>query len=244
MNILKYLTNDNYQYYNTVSISEKDFNRLNLFNLDYLRYSGTNLTAATYNNKIFAMCDVYLYDLVERIKTDSYYSKAENTIYYINYHYKDTVDIFKGLYYETTINRDNNKYIYMIPNNIHDKFVNKNIYHYISYKGVKVELENLDFSERYSVYSIDEIKSRYVLSLTLMEKINKLDKIIKNKKYFVFKPDGRVGIFIDNLRIDDILLTEFKLKSNITNEHLAKLFQKTKKLFDISMLLEDINSYQ
>ena len=178
--IANYLSNDSYVYHNDTEISKDDFNKTNLFNLNYLRYTGDNFTAASYNNKKFVMCDVTLYDLIERIKTDKYYSKSENTLYITNYHYNDKIDIFKGLYYETTINRDNDTYIYMIPNNINDKFVRKNINHYISYDGVKIELENLDFSERYSVFSVNEIKSRYVLSLTLMEKINKIDQIIKN----------------------------------------------------------------
>lgn len=241
--IANYLTNNSYLYHNDTEISKEDFNKTNLFNLNYLRYTGDNLTAANYKNKKFVMCDVTLYDLVERIKRDSYYSKSNNTLYITNYHYKDKIDIFKGLYYETTINRENDTYIYMIPNNINDKFVRKNIYHYISYDGVKVELENLDFSERYSVFSINEIKSRYVLSLTLMEKINELDKLIKYKKYFIFKSDGRVGIFIDGFQIEDLLLRYFDLNKDITNEYLNKFFVDVKKLFDISQLLEDINTY-
>ncbi len=242
--IVYYLTNDDYVYHNDVEISKDDFNKMNLFNLNYLKYSGNNLTVANYNDKKFVMCDVFLYDLISRIKNDSYYSKASNTIYNIYYHYKDRVDIFKGLYYETTINRDNDKYIYMIPNNLNDKFVRKNIYHYISFTGVKIELENIDFSERYSVFSVDEIKSRYVLSLTLMEKINQLDKMIKNKKYFVFKSDGRVGIFIDGFQIDKLLFREFDLKKKVTNEYLLKFYRDVKKIFDIAGLLEDINTYK
>ena len=58
---------------------------------------------------------------------------------------------------------------------------------------------------KYQVYSFNENKSRYILSLTLMEKINQLDKLIPYKKYFVFKDDGRVGIFINDFTIDSLL---------------------------------------
>lgn len=242
--ILDFLSNGNYYYKLNSQISEDDFNKMNLFNMQYLKFNGNNLTAAGYENKKLVMCDVWLYDLVERIKTDSYYSKRDNITYITNYHYHDRVDIFKGLYYETTINRDNDDYIYMIPNNFNDKFIQKNIYHYISYDGEKIELENLEFSEKYSVFSFDEIKSRYILSLTLMEKINRLDKLLNYKKYFVFKPDGRVGIFIDGLQLDNLFNQVFDLNSEVTKEYINKLFIKIHKLFDITQVLEDFNPFE
>ncbi len=238
-----FLSKNDYFYEDNTQLAMEDFDKIQLFNLNILHYTGDNLTAAVYNKKKFVMCDVCLYDVMERIRTDSYFSELSNINYIINYHYKEKVDIFKGLYYETTINRDNNQYIYMIPNKIKDKFVNKNIYHYISYDGIKIELENLDFSEKYSVFSLDEIKSRYVLSLTLMEKINNLDGLIKNKKYFVFKSDGRVGIYIDGLQIEDMLNQKIDFCKEISLEYLLKYYDKIFKLFNICMLLEDINPY-
>lgn len=242
--MLMFLSDNNFSYEIDKQISEYDFNKMNLFNMQYLNYDGGNFTLVNYKDKKLVMCDVWLYDLVNRIKTDSYYSSITNTMYITNYYYHDRVDIFKGLYYETTINRDNNKYIYLIPNNIKDKFIQKNIYHYISYDGVKVELENLEFGEKYSVFSFDEIKSRYVLSLTLMEKINTLDKIISNKKYLVFKPDGRVGIFIDGFQLNNLFNKTFSLKSKIPKDYIYKLFIQVNKLLDISSILEDINPYK
>ena len=238
-----FLSKNDYFYEDNTQLAMEDFDKIQLFNLDILHYTGDNLTAAVYDKKKFVMCDVCLYDVMERIRTDSYFSELSNINYIINYHYKEKIDIFKGLYYETTINRDNNQYIYMIPNKIKDKFVNKNIYHYISYDGIKIELENLDFSEKYSVFSLDEIKSRYVLSLTLMEKINNLDGLIKNKKYFVFKSDGRVGIYIDGLQIEDMLNQKIDFCKEISLEYLLNYYDKIFKLFNICMLLEDINPY-
>ena len=242
--MLEFLSNHDYCFDLETQISEEDFNRMNLFNMKYLNFTGSNLTAATYKDKRLVMCDVWLYDLVERIKTDSYYSKKDNTTYITNYHYHDRVDIFNGLYYETTINRDNNEYIYMIPNNISDKFIQKNIYHYITYEGKKIELENLEFSERYSVFSFNEIKSRYILSLTLMEKINRLDKMISNKKYIVFKPDGRVGIFIDGFQIDKLFSKTINFNNRIPKEYVNKYFTKVNNLFNITQILEEFNPFE
>lgn len=241
--ILSFLSNDNYTFNFNTEISVDDFNKMHLFNTNYLQYSGNYFQTVQYEYKKLVMSDVNLYDSIERIKTDSYYSSSTNTKYIINYHYHDDIDIFKGLYYETTINRENNEFIYMIPNNIKDMFVRKNIYHYIYYNGSKIDLENLDFSKRYSVFSLDEIKSRYVLSITLMEKINKIDALIPYKKYFVFKPDGRVGIFIDNFQIEKVLNRKFNINKKISEKYLYSLFVTIKNILDITLILEDFKLY-
>jgi hypothetical protein len=241
--LLSFFTHDKYDFNANVQMSVDDFNKMNLFNTNYLKYSGNYFQTIQYENKKIVMSDVTLYDTVERIKTDSYYLSSTNTKYTINYHYNEYIDIFKGLYYETTINRENNEFIYMIPNNIKDMFIRKNIYHYIYYNGHKIELENLDFSERYSVFSLDEIKSRYILSITLMEKINKIDKLISNKKYFVFKSDGRVGIFIDGLQIEKIFNQKININKKISRDYLYKFFISLKNILDMALLLEDFKLY-
>lgn len=241
--ILNFLSNNEYVYDKNTQLAEEDFDKMNLFNLDILNYTGSNLTASVCENKKFVMCDVSLYDVISRIKTDTYYNSIENVEYIINYHYKDKINIFKGLYYETTINHYNDEYIYLIPDNINDKFVRKNIYHYIKYSGHRLELENLDFEKRYDVFSINELKSRYILSLTLMEKINHLDEMVDGKKYFVFKKDGRVGIFINNYQIASLLKQNISLFHKIDLKYIMSFFYKVRKLYKISMIMEDINPY-
>ncbi len=242
--LLGFISNNDYYECRNNQLSKEDFSRMNLFNLSILNYQGDNFAASSYLGKRFLFCDTTLYDLVERIKTDHYYDERSHIEYITDYHYHDKIDIFKGLYYETTINRDNNEYIYLIPNNIKDKFIRNNIDYYISYKGVKVELENLDFSEKYSVYSLDETKSRYVLSLTFMEKINLLDNFISNKKYLVFMPNGRVSIFIENLMIEDFFHQKFSLRQKeLSQKYVVNYFEKVLKLFQISDILEDVNTF-
>ncbi len=240
--ILLFISNNDFIYEENTELDINDFNKMSLFNLDILNYEGKNFTASVNKNKRFLLCDVTLYDLIERIKKDVYYNSYENIKYITNYHYHDKVNIFSGMYYETTINRKNNKYIYLIPDNINDKFIRHNLNHYLIYDGKLVKLENLEFEKKYAVYSLDEIKSRYILSLTLMEKINKLDKLIPNKKYLVFKEDGRVGIFIDSYSIEKILRRGFKISKVISKNFIERYFNEISKLFEICMTLEDIKS--
>ena len=241
--IIAFLSCNTPIYKNNTQLAKEDFNKMDLFNLKILNYRGSNFTAASNDKKKFLLCDTILFDLVERIKTERYFDDAKNIEYITNYHYHEEIPIFKGLYYETTMKKENNKQIYLIPNNIKDTFVRKNISRYISFNGEKIELENLDFSEKYQVYSLDEIKSRYVLSLPFMEKINELDKIIPNKKYIVFKKDGRVSLFIDHYQIENLLNKRLKLKKEIPLDYILKFFDDVYKLFEIANILEDVNTF-
>ena len=237
--ILEFISNNDFVYESNTQLAYEDFMKMSLFNLNLLNYVGSNFTASHLNDKRFVFCDATLYDLKERIKTSSYFDSQENIEYIYNYHYNEKIDIFSGLYYETTMKRKNNQYIYLIPNNINDLFVRKNLQYYLSFHGDRVKLENLKFEEKYNVYSIDELKSRYILSVTLMEKINILDKKIPNKKYFVFKSDGRLGIFIDGLSIENLLNQKFDIHKMPSQKYLVDYFIKINNLFWISSIFDE-----
>ncbi len=236
--ILSFLTND-YLYEENTQLAIEDFNKMGLFNLDILNYEGCNFTGVNIDNKRFLYCDVLLYTTREKILQDKYYDESDDILYITNYHYDEEIPIFKGLYYEMNISKKNKDYVYLIPNNFNDKFINKNIYHYISFKGNKIELENIAFNEKYQVYSFNELKSRYLLSLTLMEKINELDKLVSNKKYYVFKKDGRVGIFINDFTIDNLLKKENNWQKGISEKYLGDFFNKISYLLRINEILDE-----
>ena len=236
--ILFFLTND-YLYEENTQLAIEDFNKMGLFNLDILNYRGSHFTGVNINNKRFLYCDVLLYTTREKVLQDKYYDESDDILYITNYYYDEDIPIFNGLYYEMNISKKNKDYVYLIPNNFNDKFINKNIYHYISFKGNKIELENIEFNERYQVYSFNELKSRYLLSLTLMEKINELDKIVSNKKYYIFKKDGRVGIFINDFTIDNLLKKEINWQKGISEKYLGNFFDKISYLLRINEILDE-----
>ncbi len=236
--ILSFLTND-YLYEKNTQLAIEDFNKMGLFNLDILNYRGSHFTGVNIHNKRFLYCDVLLYTTREKVLQDKYYDESDDILYITNYYYDEDIPIFNGLYYEMNISKKNKDYVYLIPNNFNDKFINKNIYHYISFNGNKIELENLDFNERYQVYSFNELKSRYLLSLTLMEKINELDKIIPNKKYYVFKKDGRIGLFINDFTIENLLEKKIDLKKGISKEYIGDFFDKISYLLKINEVLDE-----
>ena len=132
------------------------------------------------------------------------------------------------------------EHIYLIPNNFSDLIINGAIKDYITYSGEEIELENLEFSKKYKVYSDDEIQARYILSLALMEKINEIDDIFDGKKYIVFKEGRRFVICIEGFKIEDLrkTLLPFNRNSPKVQENLKYIFKNLYKLFEIYNVLD------
>ena len=133
----------------------------------------------------------------------------------------------------------------MIPNNISDLLLNGAIRDYITYSGDEVKLENLELSKKYKVYSDDEIQARYILSMSLMERINKIDNEFPGKKYIVFKEGRRFVICLEGFKIENfrksllpVIRNEEKEKENIkiVYNNLVRLF----KIYDILDLGNDL----
>ena len=122
--------------------------------------------------------------------------------------------IFKGIYIGATLNKKNINHIYLIPNNLNDTVLQSKIMSYIKYHGVPANLENLEFSKKYKVFCDDEVQARYILSLGLMERINKLDELYKGKKYIVFKEGKRFAICIEGVSIENIKNSKIPLFRN------------------------------
>ena len=111
---------------------------------------------------------------------------------------------------------------------------------YISYHGVQVNLENLDFTKKYKVFCDDEVQARYILSLSLMERVNKLDELYNGKKYIVFKQGKRFAICIEGISIDEIKKIKLPFFRNENREfnELSCVFSKFNNLFKIYHILD------
>jgi len=241
VDIMNFITDDTvYTYFPENRVGEEYLSQTNLFNLDLINYDGNNFTYSEYLNKRIIFADINLYTAKRKIEIRRKNLYGINNIWITRK--RTTKDIFNGLYFDVKLNKNNNDLIYLIPNNLNDKLLKNKILNYISYKGTKIELENLDFSKKYSVYSYAENQSRYVLSLPLMEKINELDKLFTNKKYIIFRPDGKIGIFIENFTISNILKQDITIKKGkITDEYLINFFEKINNIYKIHDIL-DLNN--
>jgi len=238
--IIKYISkDDNCIYSPNKRISSKNIQEMELFNFKTLKYNGKNAISANYNNNMmnFADMEVYYYKdkITEQVQYDSEGRQYTKII-------KDKIKktVFNGCYIGATLNKKIAAQIYLIPNNLEDIFLNGAINEYITYSGNKLELENLEFSEKYRVYSDDEIQARYILSLKLMEQINQIDDLFSGKKYIVFKEGRRFAICIQDFRIEDLrkALLPFNKNSNKLNENLNYIFKNIYNLFNIYNILD------
>lgn len=229
---------DDVTYESKLQISEDSIEKMGLFNLDVVKYNGKNYINAQYNKNSMAFSDIntYVFDV----------SKTEKIIYKNGKKYLRTITrrkkryIFKGIYIGATLNKKNKNQIYLIPNNFNDRFLQSKIMNYIKYHGTNIMLENLEFSKKYKVFCDDEVQARYILSLGLMEKINKLDELFKGKKYIVFKEGRRFSICIEGVSIEELRKSKMPMFRNIKKEKvvLMNFFCKINDLFKIYHILD------
>ncbi len=217
---------ENIEYSPEKRISKNSLNESNLFNLNVVNYNGKNFIKAPYNKNTMVFSDIYtyVYDTVERNGVKSRKKRF----------------LFDGIYIGATMNKKNKNQIYLIPNNIGDKFIQSKIKNYIHYSGYDINLENTEFMKKYKVFCDDEIQARYILSMSLMERINKVDEIFKQKKYIVFREGRRFTMCIEGISIEKIRNYSLPVFQNKEKERetLLKIFNDLNKLFRIYHILD------
>lgn len=219
-------------------VSEESFDKMELFNLDVVKYNGKNYIKALYNKNsmVFSDMETYIIDTIET-KKEIY---KDGKKYIRTTRKKKKRGIFKGLYIGATLNKKNSNHIYLIPNNLNDTILQSKIMNYIKFHGASVQLENIDFSRKYKVFCDDEVQARYILSLSLMERINNLDELYKEKKYIVFKEGKRFAVCIEGISIENIKKIKLPLFRNQNKEinALMNMFIKLNDLFKIYYILD------
>lgn len=226
---------DNYEFVPNNRISKSSFSKTNIFNLEKTNYNGSNYIKVKYKDNDIVIGDFEIFNSEKIISTRVVEKDNKRYLQTISKDKKKI--IFSGSYIGATLNKTVHYSIYLIPNTI-KSFINSKLNKYIELDGDQLELENIDFNKNYKVYSNDEIKARQILSLTLMEKINNLDTIFPEKKYIVFKDDGRFSIFIQNNGIEDIKNIKLHIVNNeIAIESLIKMFEEINKYFMIYEIL-------
>lgn len=238
--IISYISKDENSIYEpNKQISEKNINEMKLFNLENLKYTGRNAISTNYNgnNMNFADMEIYYYEDKE-IENKTYDNDGNEQI-------KKTIQkvkkyVFDGCYISATLNKNIAEHIYLIPNKFSEILFNCILGDNIKYTGDEVKLENLEFSKKYKVYSRDEIQARYILSLSLMEKINNIDDILEGKKYIVFKEGRRFVICLEGFKIENIrkCVLPFSKNSKKVIENIKYIFKNIYKLFMIYDILD------
>lgn len=226
--IIKFITDNNYEYTSNMELAEEDFAKINLFNLETLYYQGRNFTRCVNNSLPMIISDVSLYTLKDETQRKVIYDEKTARNYIYDVIKKVPNNIFDGIYLETFYQKKNDIFIYLIDRSLKNKI---NYNKYLTFNGEELLLENIEVSKDFYVYATNETQARYVLSLPLMEKINYLNKLSDRKKYIVFKPDGRVGIFIDGVSIENLFNQNLVYYNNrVSKKYLIEYFRKVRDL--------------
>lgn len=223
-------------------ISKESLNEVGLFNLDVVKYSGKNYLNVPYYKNTMVFSDIYTYVCDFAEKKEEIYKNGKK---YIRTTKKEKKKfIFDGVYIGATMNKKSKNQVYLIPNNISDRLIQSKIKNYINYRGYDITLENAEFMKKYKVFCDDETQARYILSMSLMERINKVDELFKGKKYIVFKEGKRFSMCIEGFSIENIKRNTLPVFQNKDRERkvLLKMFNSFNNLFKIYHILDLENS--
>ena len=160
------------------------------------RWHMEDLIEGQYHDVQFRTCDVHLEE--EHTYTDS---KGHT--------HTEWVTFFRGRWYQFFLNRDLKTIIRIKEKKRIKEMITKNL--------TKVEVESIDFTDKFMAYALDEHKFFYIFTPVVIEKMIELEKMHKGQ--FMFSIDGNIV----NIGINDNKdYLELHLKTPITEESIKK----------------------
>lgn len=207
------------------------FSNSNIFNLNKFKYNGENFTKISFLNKSVILSDIIIYNYKYKTTVNNVY---DNGVYYkVTKNRKIPNTLYKGLYIEIPNIKNDNSFVYIIPNNF-DNLVKNKLNNIVDFNGERVELENPSFEKFYNVYSNNQINARCILTLSKMEDIVNIENIIKNEKIFVFREDGNLSIFVEDFTLDKLLNQKIKLDNGVIDQdYLLNFYNSVSKVFKL-----------
>jgi hypothetical protein len=202
-----------------VNLSEFKTSRIFLTSVD--RYNGDDLVEGKIDKTEFRFSEIKA-----EYKTTSTDSKGKTRTQWHT--------IFRGLFVVADFNKDFTGSTVVLPNSFGRRFGFLKRIMGISRREKLVMLEDIEFTRQFNVYGDDQVQARYILSTSLMERINNFKKKHKNNIYLSFV-DSRMYLGISH---NNNLFEPKYLKSLIRSDVVKTYFE------DLSLaagIVDDMN---
>lgn len=202
---------------------------LDLLDLSKEKIEPKNYYSLNYNLNKTAFCDIEIYHEekkeVEKNKESEDDTKPDEPTYTI----EKKID-FLGMVIIGNFGKDIKEKVYVISKDL----FKQNILKSKDCFNEEIELENIDITKKYKVFSNNEIIARYILTPSYMEKINSLDEIdSSNGKTIVFNTNGKVAIFIPGKTIGNTINKKIKLnKEENAKEKISQSYNEVAQIFN------------
>jgi Ca2+/Na+ antiporter len=162
-------------------INRSDYDASGLFLQSPDRYNGDDYIEGTRDKTFFSFSELH---------TEKKVSSGKNTTW---------VTIFKGLFFIGDFNKHFHGRTYVwSEKNPQLNFFTK-LFSSFSYGIEKVNLESIDFENRFIVYSSDQVEARYILTPSFMERLVRLEQLMgKNISFSFVKTNIYVALPVRN----------------------------------------------
>jgi hypothetical protein len=205
-----------FTYRPNASIRRSDFERSKIFLNKIDKFSGDDYVEGTVGKTKFGFSEIH---------TQTVTSNGKST----------TVEtFFQGLFFVVDFNKDFSGTTVLIPRSLGVKWRFFNRISGMSRKQKFVELEDPEFNNLFNCFSDNDIKARYILSHSLMQRIVSFRKTYpKHPLYFSFV-DGVMFMAVNHNKP----LFEAKISTSLLNPHIVKsYYQDIKLVYDLVHIL-------
>lgn len=157
-------------YYPEACISQGAFVTSKIFHQPFNRYSGDDLIDGVVDKTKISFSELHVANIVQRDKRTEKHP------------------VFDGMFFIADFNKNFKGQTFVLPDKAEKlfkglgKFFQSMNWSY----GKLVEMENIEFEKAFVVYSSDQIEARYILSLSMMERMLALKKRFNRPIYFSF----------------------------------------------------------
>ncbi len=221
INRIVYFISPELQYNSNGSVNVSEFvtSRLFLTNVD--RYKGDDLVFGKIDKTAFRFSEIKA-----EYKTTNVSSKGNtrNTWH----------TLFKGLFFIADFNKDFRGSTVVLPNSLGKRFNFLKKLMGITRREKLIELEDVNFTKHFNVYGDDQIQSRYILSISLINRILEYKKKTDKHIYLSFV-DSKMYLGIPYAKD----LFEPSYLRSLTNFDLVKTYYEDMIL--VVCIVEDLN---